>query len=433
MNSAMRHYQFLNLILAGYLYLQLRKKKRVRTVGVREIFRRRTQFGDGHNLLEELRFRDPLFFFIYTRMNVERFEYLLSLVGPLIKKREMYTALSPTQRLAMTLRFLAAGDSQYSLSFSYRCGQSTVSQILAETTRALVSVLKSVFVNLPANEAEWREVSAGFWEEWQFPHCVGAIDGKHVQVQAPQASQSVYLNYKKTFSMVLLAVCDAHYNFIMLDVGAEGSQSDGGVFQSSEMGRRLNDGSLNLPNSSHLPGTDVDMPYFLVGDAAFPLKPFLMKPYGERNIPHDKSVYNFRLSRARRVIENAFGILAARWRIFRHSIIATEDNVESIIECAVCLHNFIRKTGDRKLNLQYCPLSFVDQELPTGELVEGEWRDIVAGENGAIIDGPRMGVRNAALGILQQRDTLKEFVNGPGAMRHQDDIVRIRQGIIPFQ
>ena len=55
-------YQFFNLILAGYLYLQLRKKKRVRTVGVREIFRRRTQFGDGHNLFEELRFRDPLFF-----------------------------------------------------------------------------------------------------------------------------------------------------------------------------------------------------------------------------------------------------------------------------------------------------------------------------------------------------------------------------------
>ncbi|XP_029659443.1 protein ANTAGONIST OF LIKE HETEROCHROMATIN PROTEIN 1-like [Formica exsecta] len=334
-------------------------------------------------------------------MNVERFEYLLSLVGPLIKKREMYTAISPTQRLAMALRFLAAGDSQYTQSFLYRCGQSTVSQILAETTRALDSVLKIVFVKPPANEAEWREVAAGFWEEWQFPHCVGAIDEKHIQIQAPQTSESIYFNYKKTFRMVLLAVCDVHYNFIMLDVGVE--------------------------------GTDIDMPYFLVGDAAFPLKPFLMKPYGERNIPHDQSIYNFRLSRARRVIENAFGILAARWRIFRHPIIATEDNVESIIECAVCLHNFIRKTGDRKLNLEYCPPSFMDLELPTGKLVEGEWHDIVAGENRAIINDLRMGARNAALGVLQQRNALKEFVNGPGAMRHQDTIVRIRQGIIPPQ
>lgn len=333
----------------------------------------------------------------------------------------------------MICRFLAAGDSQGTLSFAYRCGQSTVSKILAETTRALVSVLKNVFVKPPANEVEWRQVAAGFWEEWQFPHCVGAIDGKHIQIQAPQTSQSVFFNYKKTFSMILLAVCDAYYNFIMIDIGAEGSQSDGGVFQSSEMGRRLNDGSINFPKSHNLPGTNIDMPYFLVGDAAFPLKPFLMKPYGERNIPHDKSVYNFRLSRARRVIENAFGILAARWRIFRHPIIASETNVESIIECAVCLHNFIRKTGDRKLNLEYCPPSFVDFELPTGELVEGEWHDIVAGENGAIINGPRMGARNAALGVLQQRNALKEFVNGPGAIRHQDTIVRIRQGIIPPQ
>ncbi|XP_029163349.1 protein ALP1-like [Nylanderia fulva] len=366
-------------------------------------------------------------------MNVERFEYLLSLIGPLLKKRKMYTTLLPSQRLAITLRFLAAGDSQGTLSFSYRCGKSTISQILAETTRALVSVLKNAFVKPPANEAEWREVAAGFWEEWQFPHCVGAIDGKHIQMQAPQASQSIYFNYKKTFSIVLLAVCDAYYNFIMLDVGAEGSQSDGGIFQSSEMGRRLNDGSINLPNSSNLPETDIDMPYFLVGDAAFPLKSYLMKPYGERNISHDKSVYNFRLSRARRVIENAFGILAARWRVFRRPIISKEDNVESIIECTICLHNFILKTGNKKLNLEYCPPSFVDQELPTGELIEGEWHDVVSGENGAIINGPRMGARNAALGILKQRDALKEFVNGPGVMRHQDTIVRIRQGIIPPQ
>lgn len=93
----------------------------------------------------------------------------------------------------------------------------------SETTRVLVRVLQSVFVKPPANEAEWRDVATGFWKHWQFPHCVGAIDGKHVQIQAPQASQSVYFNYKKTFSMVLLAVCDAHYNFIMLDIRAEGS------------------------------------------------------------------------------------------------------------------------------------------------------------------------------------------------------------------
>lgn len=87
-----------------------------------------------------------------------------------------------------------------------------------------------MFVKPAANEAEWLEVSAGFWEEWQFPHCVGVIDWKHVQIQASQASQSIHFNYKKTFGMILLTVCDAHYNFIMLDVEAKGSQSEAEFF-----------------------------------------------------------------------------------------------------------------------------------------------------------------------------------------------------------
>ncbi|KMQ81545.1 nuclease harbi1-like protein, partial [Lasius niger] len=170
------------------------------------------------------------------------------------------------------------------------------------------------------------------------------------------------------FSIVLLGVCDAQYNFTIVDIGAEGSQSDGGLFNSSELGIRLQEESLHVPNSNYLPGTDVEMKYFLVGDAAFPLKPYLMKPYGGRNISHQCSVFNYRLSRARRVIENAFGILAARWRIFRRPITASVENVEKIVECAICLHNFIKKTGDRRLNLEYCSPQFVDFELPTGEL-----------------------------------------------------------------
>lgn len=243
----------------------------------------------------------------------------------------------------MTLRFLAAGDSQDSLSFAYRCAQSTISVILAETTRALVYVLKPIYVRAPSSEEEWRQIAGGFWQDWQFPHCIGAIDGKHVQIQAPQTSHSVFFNYKKMFSIVLLGVCDAQYNFIIVDIGTEGSQSDGGLFNNSELGKRLQEGSLHVLNSNYLPGTDTEMKYFLVGDAAFPLKPYLMKPYGGRNISHQCSVFNYRLNRARRVVENAFGILAARWRIFRRPIIAFVENVEKIVECAICLHNFIKK------------------------------------------------------------------------------------------
>jgi len=155
-----------------------------------------------------------------------------------------------------------------------------------------------------------------------------------------------------------------------------------------------------------------------------------MKPYGGRNVPHDCSVFNYRLSRARRVIENAFGILAARWRVFHRSITASTDNVESIVEAAVCLHNFIRKTGSVSVNDEYCPPNFVDREMPDGRIINGEWRDIVDGENGAIVAGPRLGARNAVLAVTKQRDYLKDFVNGPGALTFQNSLVQFSQGLI---
>jgi len=166
---------------------------------------------------------------------------------------------------------MAAGDSQYTLSFAYRCAQSTVSKILAETTRAIAYKLKYLYLKAPSTAEEWKGIAKDFWELWQFPNCIGAIDGKHIQIQAPQASESEFFNYKKTFSIILLAVCDASYNFTVVDIGAEGSQNDGGVFAFSELGLRLSEGTLNLPPPSILPGTNIEMPYFLVGDAAFPL------------------------------------------------------------------------------------------------------------------------------------------------------------------
>ena len=93
-------------------------------------------------------------------------------------------------------------------------------------------------------------------------------------------------------------------------------------------GKVVIEGTLPLPPDSSLTGTSQpDVPYVIVGDAAFPLKINLMQPYPGRNLPEPQAIFNYRLSRARRVIENSFGILAAIWRSFRRPIIATPDNV----------------------------------------------------------------------------------------------------------
>jgi len=96
--------------------------------------------------------------------------------------------------------------------------------------------------------SNWIEISDRFFQRWNFPHCVGALDGKHVIIQAPDNSGSIYFNYKKQFSLVLLALVDAEYRFTAVDIGAFGKQSDGGILASSVLGQQLDLGNFNFNN-----------------------------------------------------------------------------------------------------------------------------------------------------------------------------------------
>ena len=82
----------------------------------------------------------------------------------------------------------------------------------------------------PPSEQLWRDTARDFKNLWHCPNCIGAIDGKHVKIRAPPNSGSGFYNYKGYFSIVLLAVCDPHYRFLMIDIGDNGQQGDAGVF-----------------------------------------------------------------------------------------------------------------------------------------------------------------------------------------------------------
>lgn len=143
-----------------------------------------------------------------------------------------------------------------------------------------------------------------------------------------------------------MAVADANMCFVLVDIGAPGRKSDSGVFRNSSIGIGFENKLLNVPDPSPMFNDDnIDLPYVLLGDEAFALTEYMMRPY-PRSGPLDrkKKVFNYRLSRARRVVECAFGLLRGRWRIFAKPIIASDKTTTKIVQAAICLHNFLMKS-----------------------------------------------------------------------------------------
>ncbi|KAG5882128.1 hypothetical protein JTB14_033859 [Gonioctena quinquepunctata] len=131
--------------------------------------------------------------------------------------------------LATTLRFLATGDSYSSLMYLHIISKSAISRFIPEVCKAIVSALRDC-IKVPKNEKEWDDVAKRFYSKWNYPNCIGALDGKHVVLQTPANSGSLYYDHKGSFSIVLIALCDADYNFLYVDVGVQGRECDAGVF-----------------------------------------------------------------------------------------------------------------------------------------------------------------------------------------------------------
>lgn len=392
-----------------------KKRKSLRKrLWIREIFKSRLTRGEYHALISEMKLVDHESFYRYFHMTPQRFSHLLGLVGPLIKRQDtrFRQEITPDERLAITLRYLVTGDSMQTISFSYRVGHSTVSGIIDSTCVALWNALQPQYMPRPSTASEWKRVSQGFEEIWNFPHCVGAIDGKHIVMQAPACSGSTFYNYKGTHSIVLLAVCDAHYCFTLVDIGDAGRHSDGGVLCNSAFGQAMEVGGLSLPEMDMINGIRTSIPYFFVGDAAFPLKTYMLRPYPGKYLPEGKRIFNYRLSRARRVIENSFGIMTTRFRIFRRCIIANPDKVTKITKATSCLHNYLKisEVSSNVSSRQYCPPGYVDHEDRDGNLIPGDWRNVVA-------DGlqhiPRVGSNSYSQTAAHLRDTMQDYFASP--------------------
>ena len=163
--------------------------------------------------------------------------------------------------------------------------------------------------------------------------------------------------YKDTFSLVLMAVADTSYIFTYVDFGDYGRQSDSSIFNRTKCGELLHEGNLNLPQDECLPNMLTKARYCFIGDKAFSLQDTLQMPYPGKNLPEKLHIYNYRLSRVGRVVENAFGILLSRWRFLRSPIQTHPEKAANSVLAAIVLHKWLKKHNDcqKSYGCLYCP------------------------------------------------------------------------------
>ena len=344
----------------------------------------------------------------YHNMTPEFFEMINTRLEPHVARQATnYRApISVGEKFALTIRYLATRESYTSLSCQFRVGRSTISKFLPEVCRVIQDEFTREYLRCPTTPDEWKELDREFRIRWSVPHhALGALDGKHVALKKPKNSGALYHNYKGFFSIVMLALVDGQYKFRWVDAGTAGSCSDAQIFNACQLKRRVEDGRIGFPDPAPITQGGRDVPYFILADDAFALKSWLMKPYGRRMLTREERIANYRISRGRRVVENAFGILVSRFRVMLTTIELPPETVRDVVMTCVVLHNILRS--------QY--------QGQNGGQEPGDDEDDVPGDCRLIGGAPGGGPdRNPAREAKRQRDYLKDYFNNEGAVAWQD-------------
>ena len=237
----------------------------------------RDEKGAYNNIDLDLFFHDEEGFRRFMRMNYEQFIELTEMIAPIVSKTDtvMRKTICPKQRLALTLRFLATGESFRSLEYQFRISRKAISYIITdEVCKVIVTVLAGTYLKFPSCQKDWKNIE-------NFSHCIGTVDSKHIEINGCGMG-SQYYNYKGTNSIVLLVVAGSNYEVTWADVGMNVRISDSGALKRSKLGQMLEESSLNLPAPNPLPGRSVPTPYVFIGDDAFALQPNFINHFHEK-------------------------------------------------------------------------------------------------------------------------------------------------------
>ena len=282
----------------------------------------------------------------HFRVTLPTFEYICNLVRPDLQKQQtrMRTPISVEERVGLALWRIATGNSFRTCGLQFGYGKSTAKCICEEFEKALARK-KDQFIQFPVTREDIQNSIDEFEEKYGIPQIVGAIDGCHIEINAPPRNREDYYNRKQHYSVVLQGIVDSNLKFLHASVGYPGSIHDSRVLRLSGIYDQAESEQILSAPIRDLGGTNIRP--LIVGDSAYPLSSWLIKPYQDRgHLPRDERKFNVKLSALRSVVERAFGMLKGRWRIVMKKIEQKVPNVTKATIAACVLHNICISLND---------------------------------------------------------------------------------------
>ncbi|XP_077182266.1 M-phase inducer phosphatase 3 isoform X3 [Paroedura picta] len=243
------------------------------------------------------------------------------------------------KRVAAALWYLATPQYFWTVAQQFGLRVTTVGDILKEFCLAMEAELFSKVVCL----RDHLGASMDGFARLGFPHCFAAVDGSHIPIRAPGGSIKEYGNRKDFCSVLLQGTVDFSGRFIDAEVGWSGRRHDALVFRESNLRKAMDEGVF-VPGNPTATIEGVRVPALVLGDGVYPLRCWLMTPY-KRPRTDVQSHYNLSHSRARNVVERAFGRLKSRFHCLMSRLHVHIDNVTPLIIACVILHNICEDKG----------------------------------------------------------------------------------------
>ena len=273
------------------------------------------------------------------RLSQSTFLYLCNKLKSAIKQDDttMRTAVPTDKRIALTLWFLASGADYRTIGLLFGVSKSTVCLVIKDVCSAIVQILLPEYIRFPTGDA-LRRVVTGFKQDYGFPQCAGAIDGTHIPIVSPNECPADYYNRKGWHSIILQGTVDNNGCFVDIYVGWPGRVHDARVFANSSLYQKGQNKTL-LPDWKEKLN-NIDVPLVMLGDPAYPLLQWLMKGFPDNGrLSHQQKHFNYRLSKARVVVEHSYGRLKGRWRCLLKRLDVSTSAVPELVAACCVLHN----------------------------------------------------------------------------------------------